>query len=172
MRTLYLVRHDPKAWKNGKRPGGVNGHQHDPPLQMEGRPSPQLLATMQQVSPVQFDRVYTSPFLRTRQTTNMLMGALQHKPQPEVLTELGEYLGNHKRGTPELTPDTASYYPNPLKRKLMLSESIGRLELRVKKFLESLPPAGTFLVVSHGLVLSKICGQVIEEGALLVHTID
>lgn len=169
MRRFYLVRHAPKAWKNGRKQADVTGHQHDPPL-IDESTSPELVKTIEQLQGVEFDGIYCSPFLRTRQTLGIVLSSLNKKEASTVIDAgLGEYLGNHRRGNLDLQQDTLCHYP---RSNLLLSESIKRVELRVKKFLASLPPEGTFLIVSHGLVLSKICGQDIEEGALLQYTTE
>jgi broad specificity phosphatase PhoE len=172
MRTLYLVRHDTKAWKNGRKPASVDGSQHDPPLASELVVSPQLQSTIDQLQGVRFESVFCSPFLRTRQTATHILSSLHQEDNPLIRTELGEYLGNHRRGTPHLSSVTLSHYPNSVSRGLMMSESIMGLEMRVKRFMDQLPSSGVFLIVSHGLVLSKICGLQIEEGTLHICTTE
>lgn len=165
MRTFYLVRHAEKAWNNGRKPSNKQGHQHDPPIEGQG----ELATTIKDLDGVKFDHIFCSPFLRTRQTATIVLNALKIEEQPDIRKELGEYLGNHRRGIPDISPATREYYPNSVELKLLTSESILRLKLRVKKFLESLPPEGHFLIVSHGIILREICGVDVAEGALYVH---
>lgn len=163
MRTLYLVRHAEKAWKNGRRPVGVAGQHHDPPLLSEETTSSTLQTTIDRMKDIKFDQRYCSPFLRTRQTAKKL------SDQPfELTAAIGEFLGNQRRGCPELDVVTVEQYPALKTRKMLMSETVKRLELRVRSFIESLPADGTFLIVSHGIVLSKICGSEVVEGGLCV----
>jgi hypothetical protein len=74
MPTLYLLRHDRKAWPNNRRPRHIPGHQHDPPLANPTTPSSQMLESLQRLSEITFQGIYCSPFLRTRQTLELVQG--------------------------------------------------------------------------------------------------
>ena len=171
MPTLYIVRHDPKAWKNGRRPTGVTGQQHDPPLADPINPSAQLRATIEQLKGVPLTGVLSSPFLRTRQTTNLISQALDLTSLTAVLLpDIGEYLGNQRsHALPDLDAHTAQAYGSNTQIRKLTSEGIKALEFRTKRFLKSLPTEGTYLVVTHGLIAHKLCGQDVEEGALYIH---
>ena len=96
MPTLYIVRHAPKAWNNGRKPNNTPGHQHDAPLADPTTATGLLATTIEQLRGVRLDGVYVSPFLRTRQTAQLILTALNtsnviYRLEPD----LGEYLGNN-----------------------------------------------------------------------------
>jgi len=173
MTTLYLVRHAPKAWKNGRKPLDASGHQHDPPLADPLTASGLLATTIEQLKGVHFNGIYCSPFLRTRQTLDLITKGLELKQaHVQLCPDLGEFLGNQRsHRVPDLESSTAQAYPGEQKKRSLLTEGIGRVEFRTRRFLKSLPP-GNYLVVTHGLIAEKLSGHDIEEGALRVHIIE
>jgi broad specificity phosphatase PhoE len=174
MATLYIVRHATKAWKNGRKPADVEGHQHDPPLLEPSNHGGLLSTTIEQLRGVTFDGVYCSPFLRTRQTAQLLVNSLGLSPDLiKLASDLGEYLGNQRSyRQPDLEATTMLSYPQQHQRRALLTEGISLLELRTRRFLAALPSRGNFLVVTHGLVGEKLCEHELAEGALYVHSID
>jgi broad specificity phosphatase PhoE len=174
MPTLYIVRHAPKAWKNGRKPAETPGQQHDPPLAEPQVASGLLATTIDQLRGVQFNAIYSSPFLRTRQTAQLILQGLKlSNATVQLVADLGEFLGNQRaRQVPDLEATTASAYPSEQKRRALLSEGIRSVEFRVRRFLRALPPQGNFLLITHGLIAEKLSGHELEEGALYVHQID
>ena len=172
MPTLYIVRHASKAWKNGRKPSTVPGHQHDPPLADPLTATGLLGATIEQLRGVQLSGVYCSPFLRTRQTATLIANGLGLQGTVNMNADLGEFLGNQRSyRVPDLDTTTAQAYPTEQKQRALLTEGIKRVEFRTARFLRSLPP-GNWLIVTHGLVAEKLCGHDLEEGALQVHTTE
>jgi broad specificity phosphatase PhoE len=174
MPTLYVVRHAPKAWKNGRKPVETVGHQHDPPLADPQTASGLLATTIDQLKDVQFQGIFTSPFLRTRQTAQLILNGLGlQNVTLQLAPDIGEFLGNQRaHRVPDLEPLTSQAYPSEQKRRALLSEGIRSVEFRTRRFLRSLPAQGNFLIITHGLVAEKLSGHELEEGALHVHKID
>jgi broad specificity phosphatase PhoE len=75
MQTLWLVRHAHRLDFIQPEWFDTATYRYDPPLSPEGFDLAHLLA--QQLSQVQVDRIYTSPFLRTIQTADPLARLLQ-----------------------------------------------------------------------------------------------
>lgn len=174
MRTLVLVRHGDKAWKNNRKPATIEGYQYDPPLLVDYELPAATIAACQAFS---FDHAFCSPFLRTRQTAQLLLNELNSDTALTHRTELAEYLGNHRGaihrgGTSLVDPATSAYFSSRRELQLLMVESIARCERRVAAFLAALPTEGTFLVVSHGIILRMICGQEIAEGAVYIHSTE
>ena len=171
--NLYLIRHDVKAWSNGRKPLAIVGAQHDCPLRNPTTPSAILQETIRQLTGQKFDYIYVSPFLRTRQTLQLLLAALPQLAQCEIIAEprLGEYLGyqGRKYHQAHLTPTTSSYYPTIAN---LTNETLGQLRHRVQSFLTSLSPNTKILIISHGLTLHQICGLELSYGGLHIHHID
>lgn len=160
MRKIYFVRHCEKAWSNGKKPAGLEGHHHDPPLAEKACLSAE---TLEQLQGIKFDHVFCSPFERTRQTCALITDQV-----PTCALELSEYLGNQRSWRyADVTVTTAGYFTGNKLNKL-LREKMAQLERRVTDFLAALPVSGNILVVSHGLVIRKLCGVELKEGCVQV----
>lgn len=111
MQTLWLVRHAHRL--DFVQPEWFNTatYRYDPPLSVEGFDRANSLA--QQLSQVQIERIYTSPFLRTIQTADPLARLLQLPIRLEW--GLCEWLcQDWTDGFPETTPINESIrcYPN------------------------------------------------------------
>lgn len=159
-----MVRHAEKAWSNGRKANTKEGHQHDPPLK-DPSSCKTFQATLKQLEGVEFDYIHCSPFLRTRETL-----ALITVDEKAILSPaIGEYLGNHRKGKLDLSPITASHYSD---LTALATETIKQLQHRVDLFLSHLPKTGTFLIVSHGLVLYNICGRKLDEGEMYTFTLE
>jgi broad specificity phosphatase PhoE len=165
MQTLYIIRHDQKAWSNGRKPSSLEGHQHDPPLAQPQVPSESLGLSIARCQAITFDQVYCSPFLRTRQTEELIRQGLNNPSHPPrmLVAELGEYLGNQKGKLP-LDISAEAFQHKTSKNPLF--ESISALKKRVEKFRAQLPSQGTFLIITHGIVGRFLCGKDLEEGQL------
>lgn len=176
-RKVYLIRHGTKAWVNGKKKSDQTGCNHDPPV----KDYESLSKTVEALKPLNlnFTHVFCSPFLRCRQTVFYMIDGLKQKEkekddpekekdkQPVVLKELGEYLGNHGHVRMELDQHTLPCY-TPMEYKLMGTEGISRLRLRVRKFvdmLKKLPEDSVVMVVTHGIVINEIAKVKLDEGA-------
>lgn len=163
-RRFYLVRHAEKAWSNGRKANLKEGHQHDPPLK-DPASCKAFQATLKQLKGVEFDYIHCSPFLRTRETLALITSDERVILSPEI----GEYLGNHSKSRLDLSPITASHYSD---LTTLATETIKQLQHRVALFLSHLPKTGTFLIVSHGLILYNICGRNFDEGEMYTFTLD
>lgn len=168
-RKLYIVRHAEKMWNNGKKPKDVDGCQHDPPV----KDFEKLTNTINKLKEegVKFDVILTSPFLRCRQTTNYIVeNTGQDSSKILSMKYIGEYLGNQRRSRIELQKETLNSYTRK-DYELLTSETIPRLNLRIKlffKYITSLPDESNVLVVTHGLVATKMFPdeRKLEEGEL------
>jgi broad specificity phosphatase PhoE len=111
MQTLWLVRHAHRLDFIQPEWFDTAAYRYDPPLSAEGFDLAHLLA--HQLSQVQIDRIYTSPFLRTIQTAEPLARLLQLPIRLEW--GLCEWLcQDWTTGFPETTPvdELIRCYPN------------------------------------------------------------
>jgi broad specificity phosphatase PhoE len=111
MQTLWLVRHAHRLDFIQPEWFDTATYRYDPPLSTEGFDRSHLLA--QQLSQVQIDRIYTSPFLRTIQTADPLARLLKLPIRLEW--GLCEWLcQDWTTGFPETTPvdELIRCYPN------------------------------------------------------------
>jgi broad specificity phosphatase PhoE len=94
---IHLIRHAPKAWDNGRGPPAdwsSAGASHDPPLAPEGQRKATLLGERLVAQEDEPAIVLCSPFLRCRETAELMAGQLVSEQQPMVCPLLREYLGN------------------------------------------------------------------------------
>jgi len=94
------MRHGEKAWENGKKPINMSGYSHDPPLVN----SFTVVQSVEKLKKYRIDAIYCSPFLRCRQTAEIVCRHLGLKYQ--VDSRLREYLGNWKIHELDLDPAT------------------------------------------------------------------
>lgn len=127
---MKLIRHGKKAWKNG-RPD------HDPPL-INGDDIKKLRNQLTEVP----EYIVCSPFLRCRQTAEILSGG----NIPIIIdSNLREYLGNWKFVS--INFETLKNIQGPI------IETYAQFENRVKNCKYS----GNIWIVSHGLTIREIC---------------
>jgi len=109
---IHLIRHAPKAWDNGRGPpagwSSSAGASHDPPLTPEGQRKAAALGERLAAQEDEPAMVLCSPFLRCRETAELMAGRLSSEQQPMVCPLLREYLGNWagRESEIDLTLDT------------------------------------------------------------------
>jgi len=182
MYTIIWLRHAEKAYGNSKGP--KDQPLHDPPI---------LESEADRITLVSIDlakrfgpptHIFTSPFLRARETAIKMHMALEtagySRPKDlEVDVKVEEYLGHQKPvgGTPSLDPETSKY------TKAILGETSEALYQRVKEHIGvlSIPdtlfkvcPEGTgtldnltVWVITHGVVITKVHQQLLTLASKL-----
>jgi broad specificity phosphatase PhoE len=164
-RNVYIwIRHGEKKYRNGK--GESGSYQHDSPIQEDENES--IYNKVQKL----YDRfgfpsrIICSPFLRTRQTKDIMITKLREidpKSTENIKltydTTISEYLGFQKPEgeTADIEPQTATYF----KHKVTLGESLKNLNYRVRNHLIDLNllfPSDYQItwVITHGIILSNI----------------
>ena len=162
-RKIIWIRHANKMYCNGKAPEGY--HQHDSPIQEDSLKSI-FKKTDDLIENFGFpDKIYVSPFLRTRQTVEKMLEHLYKSNVKkasiitiETDTDISEYLGFQKPCGMEAdtTKETASIFD----RKIILGESFKNLNYRVKNHITRLNltenKPETIWVITHGIILSNV----------------
>jgi broad specificity phosphatase PhoE len=162
-RKFIWIRHANKLYCNGKAPEGY--HQHDSPIQEDS-----IKYIHYKVDSLIKDfgfpnKIYVSPFLRTRQTVEKMLQRLyilDTKKTTEITIEsdidVCEYLGFQKPFGDEadVTEETASIFD----KKIILGESLKNLNYRVKSHITRLNLTENkpeiIWIVTHGIVLNNI----------------
>jgi broad specificity phosphatase PhoE len=154
---IVILRHGPKLYDNGKSPNGT--YQLDPPLSHEGSEEAykcfsHLLTRFE--TPV---RIVSSPFLRARETAEILRQAILDYTGTQVPiysnTLLGEFLGNGPK--PE-AGDLRMETGNP--HSVIYEDSIyDMVRMRIPKVhrMTKKQPINTWMI-SHGIVIQKWTG--------------
>jgi len=158
------IRHVEKLYKNGK--GDIHDktqYQHDPGIKIEED-------TFKKIEELVFNLVknhgtpkyiYCSPFLRTRETMNLILEILdkKYKTYPTIVykTEIAEYLGFCKRfdskEKADIHPDTKKIF----NFAIFLGESLNHFKERVyNHFKEIKDNNDNIWIVTHGIVISNI----------------
>src|SRR6185436_19986621 len=75
MRTLYLLRHAKSSWKD------ANLADFDRPLSGRGRRACETVGVFLKDKEITFDLVVSSPALRARQTTELVLRAAKMRPE-------------------------------------------------------------------------------------------
>lgn len=153
--VIIYTRHGLKQYNNGKAPLGLP--QHDSPLIPTEFSRIENLQNKLLNLYGQPNRVMTSPFKRTRQTTEGLIQGLS--VEPEVDSNIGEYLGNQKpiyTTIPDVTETTSKYKLPKLGEKFEDMKSRCRNHLAAMGFIDKKPVPGVTWVVSHGLIIETI----------------
>ena len=162
-RKFIWIRHANKMYCNGKAPEGC--HQHDSPIKEDSIKDIHN-KTDDLVKSFGFpNKIYVSPFLRTRQTVEKIMEylyILNIKRASEITietdTDISEYLGFQKPFGDEadVTEETSSIFDN----KIILGESLKNLNYRVKSHITRLNITENkpeiIWVITHGIVLNNI----------------
>jgi broad specificity phosphatase PhoE len=158
------IRHVEKLYKNGK--GDIydkTQFQHDPGIKIEEdtykKVENLVLKLMLKYGPPKY--IYCSPFLRTRETMNLIIHILDKKynihPVIFYKSEIAEYLGfckriDHKEKA-DLHPDTKKFF----NFTIFLGESLNHFKERVFKHFEEIKDLNDNIwVITHGIVISNI----------------
>lgn len=143
---FYLMRHGEKCYDNGK-----NYYQElDSPIkpnQVEIITQTLIEAKSRGVSP---DKIICSPFLRTRQTAQIVSN-FYGNIEIEIETRIGEYLGNQRQGKYKypFAYETHCYFP-------FWEINIESYKTRINSFWERRPKTCKIMYVTHGLGVKTI----------------
>lgn len=150
---IYLVRHGPKQWQNGKKPNFSYGFNHDPPIKTDEQ-TMKIVRHLRKniISATDNQLIITSPFSRCKHTAELLsLGLVDIK----ISFLLREYLGNWKNSRNiEVGEDLQ-------KRKNLVeswSEFMGRIR-NLSNFLSSLENSteyDSFIIVTHQIIIDQI----------------
>jgi broad specificity phosphatase PhoE len=148
--TIVYIRHAEKEYKNGYN----HLFPHDPSLTTDG-----LLNSIQKgIQLYNYigapNVIYCSPFQRTRETMNALLGEIPISSdlQCYCLPEISEYLGNWKQYEVKVRPETLFY--NPL--VCTMSEFETKIKNHLEEFKKINNSNNVIWVITHGLVMKKI----------------
>jgi broad specificity phosphatase PhoE len=162
-KKIVWLRHAEKSYTNGRAPKGEK--QHDPPITNDLNPIYNLIDELI-VKYGYPDKIITSPFLRTRQTTNVIKKRLQIRynkiPTIETSCLIREYLGFCKNKTDyaDIDSETEKYLGSPIK----LEETIDNLQYRIQSHINSLfTESNNIWVITHGIVMSYIYKNIAGE---------
>lgn len=154
---IIWIRHAEKLYDNEKGPDGCR--QHDPGLIMNlklHKNIDYLVNNLIKNYGVP-NKIICSPFLRTRQTMNLILEKLNNKNNIniEYSNNIAEYLGycksNNKHADVELETKHIMNIP------ILIGESIESLDSRVERHLNTVEnQCGTIWVITHGIIISKI----------------
>jgi broad specificity phosphatase PhoE len=153
MGMVFFVRHGEA--ENNKR-DILSSSYEGFPLTENGRT--QVKATAEQLKGIKFDRVYSSPLLRTKQTAEILVEGR------DLDIKIDERL--RERGTGNLEGKEAhnGNWIMPILRKreyLYGVESYDSIVERIKSFIESIPNEGNTLVATHESPISILACDIL-----------
>jgi broad specificity phosphatase PhoE len=164
-KNIYIwIRHGEKQYDNGK--GKVGNYQHDCPLKEDINESIYTkVETLYRLYGFP-SRIICSPFLRTRQTKDIMLIKLKEidKRSTESIkiqydTYISEFLGFQKPvgEIADIEPETASHF----KSKILLGETLKNLNYRVKTHIRELNllfPSDYKVtwIITHGIILSNV----------------
>ena len=106
------------------------------------------------------DKIICSPFLRARQTTDMIVGLLKLNIPIEIDTTISEYLGwIEPKGKMADVDATTRRYITPKLGEEKLKDVQKRVNTHIKSvnILKYSNPCQNILIVTHGIIISKIC---------------
>jgi broad specificity phosphatase PhoE len=159
MNKFVWIRHAEKLYNNG-RPIG-QGKTYDPGIVDNIHTRNNIWALVEKLVkrlgvP---EKIITSPFLRTRQTTELIVAFMFQKygwtPIIEYSEDISEYLGfcKNKSDPVGLEEETSKH----MKRTSLLEESMASLTTRVEKHILNIHKnEKNVWVITHGIVMSKI----------------
>jgi len=155
-KTFIWMRHAEKKYNNGK--GGIWDKQHDPGIIESEEEIFRITDKLVDEYGVP-EKILMSPFLRTRQTSEIIKKRLLQKYDKKIETvicnNVREYLGfcKNKTGYAELEYETETYLGGPVK----LKETLTNLNLRIESHINSLNKNNSYVwVITHGLIISTI----------------
>lgn len=156
---LYFVRHGKTEWN---LEGRLQGSQGDSPLLKES--IDQVRELGHYLSPIHFDLVYSSDLPRAKTTTQLIVEALNPKPEIHYTEALREWQLGKLEG--QKISLIQSIYPKEMKAfrenlanfraEDFQAESVYRTTHRVVQFIQSLKDTGArnVLIVGHGANLT------------------
>ena len=159
VKNFVWIRHAEKLYNNGKAAG--RGKQHDPGIIDSQKTRLKIRSLIDKLvkSIGVPEKLITSPFLRTRQTTDMIVAYMKEKygwtPKIEYSEDVSEYLGfcKNKNEEADLEEETLAHMSNPF----MIGESIDTLITRVEKHILNIHKnESNIWVITHGIVMCKV----------------
>lgn len=160
---FLFIRHSKKLFNNGKPINNLP--KHDPPL-IAGQEEDMIkkLYCLKAKYGIP-NHIYTSPYLRTRQTTQVITEFF-NGISVSFDYNLKEFLGWQKpKSSPaDLDAITNAYLVNEGKKELIGVEKPKDVEERVLSFLRNFEENDNnfYYVITHGIVISKLC-KIIEN---------
>jgi len=139
-----LIRHGTKQWNNGHPT--LNGCPFDPPL---------ITGYSLDIPLNRPEMVVTSPFLRCRQTAELIANGAPIY----IDSDLREYLGNWEKVW--VLPETQRAISWPL------IETFPQFNRRVSKIPNKSYYRDNVWIVTHGLVIKKVTGKSVNEGGYI-----
>jgi broad specificity phosphatase PhoE len=151
MSKLIFIRHGPKKYKNNHNPEGMPAH--DPPLDCQNR------LVVFKASKIFAEhgiptKIICSPFLRTRQTANIIKNILPVETEIIVDKDVEEFLGFQKPigGKSDLDLETQKYTDVKLG-----VENFEKLIKRAENFYNKVKSeGGIILIITHGIFISQL----------------
>lgn len=159
IKNFIWIRHAEKLYNNGRAVG--KGKQHDPGI-IDNLKTRNILYGLIDKLIKQLgvpEKIMTSPFLRTRQTTEIIIAYITQKygwsPEVEYSEDISEYLGfcKNKNEKADLEEETLCHMNQPL----LIKEDITTLDTRVEKHILNIHKnERNIWIVTHGIIMSKI----------------
>lgn len=160
--SIIWIRHIEKLFKNGRAENDTQ-YQHDPEIIIN---KTTLLNVDNLISELvekygEPQKIIISPFLRTRQTADIIKGILNTKykisPEIEHSTDIAEYLGfcrkKYDKQKADLHPDSKVHFPF----NVYLGESFNHFKSRLENHICKIQGSKENIwVITHGIVLSTI----------------
>lgn len=143
---FYLIRHGEKYYKNG----GSSTYQLDSPIKADQENV--ILNTLNEAycRGMKIDRIISSPFLRTRQTAQIVSNFYNGIPV-EIDLRIGEYLGNQRKSSYKYPFTKETYNFNPYWDKNLYS-----YKNRINSFWKERDKTCKVIYVTHGLGVKTI----------------
>lgn len=148
--TYIFIRHDKKLYSNGKAPLGAVFPRFDPDLDYtQDSPHKKLL---ENINP---DKIFTSPFLRCRQTAKRAYP----NHNIEIISSFADYLGNWKNiSRKDFTDETNSFLKDSSGSYFVFEKSYNNFQNRINRIYNDqilpIPKEGEiFLIIFHGVCL-------------------
>jgi len=155
-KKIVWIRHAEKSYSNGKAPRGEK--QHDPGIRNDINPINTLVDEL--VSKYGYpSKIICSPFLRTRQTANVIKKRLQirHDKTPifEINSLIREYLGfcKNKKDYADIDSETEKHLGGPIKIEEEIESLQNRIDLHIRRIKTE---EENVWVITHGIVMSYI----------------
>tara|TARA_Y100000592_G_scaffold6395_1_gene9124 strand:- start:1301 stop:1846 length:546 start_codon:yes stop_codon:yes gene_type:complete len=155
--SITWIRHARKKYKNKDNLGE---YKHDSPVIDNCQKDIENLCVKLILESKVPDKIICSPFLRARQTSNMITELLKLNIPVEIDTTISEYLGwiEPKGKIADVDAITKRYITPKLGE-----ENLKDVQKRVNKHINNLKhlnPYQNILIITHGIIISKICKKI------------
>jgi broad specificity phosphatase PhoE len=161
--SIVWIRHIEKLYKNGKADkNNKNQYQHDPGILMTEDTMTNVKSLILKLieSYGKPRRMIVSPYLRTRETTELILKVLKEMDiEPEIIysTDIAEYLGFCKREYNKQEADLDLETVEHFNFKVYLGEGFNHFKKRLLNHINFIEKQNDNIwVITHGLVLSCI----------------